>query len=54
MPRFELSLIHIYVEPCVFAHYANANIRETTLLDALKSPIFMQYYERQPLSLIHI
>lgn len=36
------------VEPCVFAHYANANIRETTLLDALKSPIFMQYYERQP------
>ena len=32
----------------MFAHYANANIRETTLLDALKSPIFMQYYERQP------
>ena len=36
------------VEPCVFAHYANANIRETSLLDALRSPLFMQYYEGQP------
>ncbi len=36
------------VEPCVFAHYANANIRETSLLDALRSPLFMQYYEQQP------
>ncbi len=36
------------VEPCVFAHYANANIRETSLLDALRSPIFMQYYQEQP------
>ena len=33
------------VEPCVFAHYANVNIRETSLLDALRSPLFMQYYE---------
>ena len=36
------------VEPCVFAHYANANIREVSLLDALKSPIFMEYYREQP------
>lgn len=36
------------VEPCVFAHYANANIREVSLLEALKSPIFMAYYEGQP------
>ena len=36
------------VEPCVFAHYANANIREVSLLDALRSPIFMEYYEGQP------
>lgn len=36
------------VEPCVFAHYANANIRECTLLEALKSPIFMEYYREQP------
>ena len=36
------------VEPCVFAHYANANIRESSLLDALKSPLFMAYYDGQP------
>ena len=36
------------MEPCVFAHYANVNIRETSLLDALRSPLFMQYYEGQP------
>lgn len=36
------------VEPCVFAHYANANIRESSLLEALKSPLFMEYYEGQP------
>ncbi len=28
------------VEPCVFVHYSNANIRECTLIEALKSPIF--------------
>ena len=36
------------VEPCVFAHYANANIRESSLLEALKSPLFMEYYRSQP------
>ena len=36
------------VEPCVFAHYANANIRESSLLDSLRSPIFMEYYREQP------
>ena len=36
------------VEPCVFAPYANLHIRETSLLDALRSPLFMQYYEGQP------
>ena len=36
------------VEPCVFAHYANANIRESSLLDALKSPLFMTYHDGQP------
>ena len=36
------------VEPCVFAHYSNANIREVSLLDALRSPLFMQYYDNQP------
>ncbi|NBI33162.1 radical SAM protein [Enterorhabdus sp. P55] len=36
------------VEPCVFIHYSNANIRERSLLDCLRSPIFMAYYEGQP------
>lgn len=36
------------VEPCVFAHYSNANIHDVSLLEALKSPIFMAYYEGQP------
>ena len=36
------------VDPCVFIHYSNANIREQTLLEALKSPIFMAYHDGQP------
>ncbi len=36
------------VDPCVFAHYSNANIREVSLLDALQSPLFMEYYREQP------
>lgn len=36
------------VEPCVFIHYSNANIRTSTLLEALKSPIFMAYHDGQP------
>ena len=36
------------VEPCVFIHYSNANIHECSLLDALKSPIFMAYHDNQP------
>lgn len=36
------------VEPCVFAHYSTANIRDVSLLDALRSPLFMAYYQQQP------
>lgn len=36
------------VDPCVFVHYSNANIREVSLLDALRSPIFMAYHDGQP------
>ena len=36
------------VEPCVFIHYSNVNIRSCTLLEALKSPIFMAYHDGQP------
>ena len=33
---------------CVFIHYSNANIHDSTLLDCLRSPIFMEYYHEQP------
>ena len=36
------------VEPCVFIHYSNMNIHDCTLLEALKSPIFMAYHDGQP------
>ena len=36
------------VEPCVFVHYSNVNIRQCTLLEALKSPLFMAYHDGQP------
>ena len=36
------------VEPCVFIHYSNCNIHDTSLLDALRSPLFMAYHDNQP------
>lgn len=36
------------VEPCVFIHYANVNIHDVSLLEALQSPLFMEYYNGQP------
>lgn len=36
------------VEPCVFIHYSNTNIHTHTLLQALKSPLFMAYHDNQP------
>ena len=42
------------VEPCVFIHYANANIHDVSLLDALRSPLFMKYYEGQPFNTNHL
>ena len=35
-------------EPCGFIHYANMNVRDHTLLEALQSPIFMAYHRGQP------
>ena len=42
------------VEPCVFIHYSNANIHDVSLLDALRSPLFMKYYEAQPFNTNHL
>lgn len=36
------------VEPCVFVHYSDSNIREKSLLDALRSPLMMAYHDGQP------
>ena len=36
------------VEPCAFIHYSDSNIREKTLLEAYKSPLFMAYRNAQP------
>jgi hypothetical protein len=36
------------VEPCAFIHYSNVNIKEVGLLEALQSPLFMQYRLNQP------
>jgi len=46
------SYLHINangdIEPCAFIHYADSNIREHTLLEAYKRPLFMQYHNNQP------
>lgn len=36
------------IEPCAFIHYSDSNIREKTLLEAYKSPLFMAYHDGQP------
>lgn len=36
------------VEPCVFIHYSDSNIREKSILECLNSPLFKQYYKGQP------
>ena len=41
-------------DPCVFIHYSNANIRKNTLLEVLKSPIFMAYHDGQPFNDNHL
>lgn len=52
------SYLHINangdIEPCAFIHYANCNIHENTLLEAYKSPLFMQYRANQPFNENHL
>ena len=42
------------VEPCVFIHYSNANIREKSLIDCLRQPLFLAYREGQPFNENHL
>ena len=36
------------MDPCTFIHYSDSNIREKTLLEGLRSPLFQAYHDRQP------
>ena len=36
------------IDPCVFIHYSDSNIRKKTLLEALRSPMLMAYHDGQP------
>lgn len=42
------------VDPCVFIHYSDSNIREKTLLESLRSPLFMAYHDGQPFNENHL
>jgi len=42
------------IEPCAFIHYSDSNIYEKTILEALKSPLFMQYHDNQPFNKNHL
>lgn len=42
------------IEPCVFIHFSDSNIRTHTLLEALQRPLFMTYYKNQPFNDNHL
>jgi MoaA/NifB/PqqE/SkfB family radical SAM enzyme len=42
------------VEPCAFIHYANVNIHDVSLLEALQSPLFKEYQKNQPFNENHL
>jgi MoaA/NifB/PqqE/SkfB family radical SAM enzyme len=52
------SYLHINangdIEPCAFIHYSDSNIREKTLLEAYRSPLFMGYHDNQPWNKNHL
>lgn len=42
------------IEPCAFIHYSDSSVYEKTLLEAFKSPLFMQYHDNQPFNENHL
>ena len=42
------------IEPCAFIHYSDSNIRDTTVLEALRRPLFMAYHDNQPFNDNHL
>jgi len=52
------SYLHINangdIEPCVFVHFAVDNIKNTTLKEVIKSPLFMDIKSRMPFNSNHL
>ncbi len=42
------------MEPCVFIHFSDSNIREKTILEGLRSPLFMAFRRNQPFNDNHL
>jgi len=42
------------MEPCAFIHYSDSNVADKTLLETLKSPLFMEYRKGQPFNHNHL
>lgn len=42
------------IEPCAFIHYSDSSIYNKTLLEAFKSPLFMEYHNNQPFNHNHL
>lgn len=42
------------IEPCVFIHYSNSNIRDTTILEAMQQPLLKAYHDGQPFDHNHM
>ncbi len=42
------------IEPCVFIHFSDSNIRTDTLFEALQKPLFMAYRKGQPFNDNHL
>jgi len=42
------------VEPCAFIHYSNVNIKDVSLIEALKSPLLAEYKRQQPFNENHL
>lgn len=41
-------------EPCVFIHYSDSNIHNKSIIEILKSPLFMTYRKNQPFNNNHL
>ncbi len=42
------------MEPCVFVHYSDSNIRTHTILEALRNPLFQAFWHNQPFNDNHL